>query len=294
MTFQQTVVEGTGLLLDGGMGSELLARGLPRGTPPERWDLDRGDAITEVHRAYVDAGSIAIHTNTFGGNPIRLAKFGLADRCEEINRRAVDLARAAGPRFVIGDLGPTGEYRPPVGRGTPSLWREAFRRQASALLEAEVDALHVETMSDATEAREALDALLHVADGIPIMISMTFESRPRGFFTIMGDPLVSSLESLAADGAFAVGANCSITSVAMRALVDEASEAISLPLVAQPNAGTPEIASDGIARYGQTPDEFADDMAAIAARGTSLVGGCCGTDSRFIAALRTRLGDPKR
>ena len=290
MSFRERILERTAMLLDGGMGSALIARGLPPGTPPETWSLERGSAVTEVHRDYVVAGSEAVHTNSFGANPVRLAAYGLADRCEEVNRAAVTLARAAGPRFVIGDVGPTGEYLSPVGHGGLEAWRAAFERQGRALAEAGVDAFHIETMSDLREARAALDALRAVAPDIPVMVSMTFERKKRGFFTVMGDPLASSLDALAAAGAIAVGANCSIASLDMRALVEEAIAKVGAPLVAQPNAGRPQQAADGSFHYAQMPDEFATDMAAVAACGVAAVGGCCGSDDRYIAALHLRLG----
>lgn len=289
MSFRARLSKPEPLLLDGGMGSALIARGLAPGMPPERWNLERGEDITAVHRAYVDAGSEAVHTNTFGASPARLRAFGLAERCEEINRAAVALARAAGPRFVIGDVGPTGEYLAPVGHGDAGAWRASFERQARSLADAGVDAFHIETMSDLREARVALEALLAVAPDIPVVVSMTFERKKRGFFTVMGDPLVATLGALAAAGASAVGANCSITSPDMVALVSEAASGIAAPLVAQPNAGAPEQADDGSFRYAQSPAAFAFDMASIARLGARAVGGCCGTDDRFIAALREEL-----
>ncbi len=292
MRFRERLLVHETLLLDGGMGSALIARGLKLGTPPELWNLERGDAIAEVHRAYVVAGSDAIHTNTFGANPLRLASFGLADRCEKINHAAVVLARMARPRFVIGDVGPTGEYLPPVGQGDIEAWRRSFERQARALADAGVDAFHIETMSDLREARVALHALRSVAPGIPVMASMTFERKKRGFFTVMGDPLVPTLEALAIEGVVAVGANCSVASGDMAALMTEAFTALSVPLVAQPNAGTPEQAPDESFRYAQSPEAFASDMFAIARLGVRVVGGCCGTDDRFIETLRRELDRP--
>lgn len=287
--FRARMLAGPPIVLDGGLGTAFIANGLPRGIPPDRWNLDRGDVVTAVHRAYVEAGSEAVHANTFGGNPIRLAAFGLEQEYERINRAAVALARAAMPRFVIADVGPTGEYLPPVGKGDLARWRDAFTRQAKVLADAGVDALHIETMTDLREARVALEVLLAEAPGIPILASMTFERKKRGWFTVMGNPLVESLRTLAADGATAVGANCSITSSEMGALMDEAFQGAAAVLVAQPNAGTPEIGSDGTLHYRQSPDDFAADMVALTKRGVRLVGGCCGTDHRFIAALRDRL-----
>lgn len=288
-SFRERLLAEAPIVLDGGFGTMLLAAGLPRGTPPDLWNLERGDVVAAAHRAYVEAGAEAVQTNTFGANPVRLAAFGLEHECETINRAAVALARSSMPRFVVADVGPTGEYLPPVGKGDLARWRAAFARQAAVLGEAGVDALHIETMTDLREARTALEALLAEAAGMPVMVSMTFERRKRGWFTIMGDPLVESLRTLVADGATAVGANCSITSVEMVALMDEALRTVEAPLVAQPNAGSPEVGADGAARYRQSPDEFADDMLSLARRGVRLVGGCCGTDARFIAALSQRL-----
>ena len=286
--FRQRLGRRETILLDGGMGTALMARGLPRGTPPETWTLERPAAVTEVHRGYVDAGSEAVHTCTFGANPVRLAAFGLEAGCERIVRAAVACARAASPRFVIGDVGPTGEYLPPVGTGDASRWRDGFALQAKVLADCGVDALHVETMTDLREAWIALEALLEYAPGIPVLVSMTFERKNRGWFTIMGDPLAGSLRTLASGGASAVGTNCSVASGEITALVDEALAGLDAPFVAQPNAGTPVVSGD-VLQYAQEPEAFATDMAGIAARGVLLVGGCCGTDARFIAALRGRL-----
>ena len=288
MNFRDRVLKKRTILLDGGFGSALLARGLPRGVAPESWTIERRDAVVEVHRAYVEAGSEAIHTSTFGANPIRLRGYGLSDRCDEINRAGVELARQAGARFVIGDVGPTGEYLPPVGKGDPVAWRESFAGQGKSLAEAGVDAFHVETMSDLREARIALEALLESGSGIPILVSMTFEKKKSGFFTVMGNPLVESLAELAAAGALAVGANCSVASSEMKEMMIEASRC-GAPLVAQPNAGAPVVGEDGVPRYRQAPDDFASDMESVAESGVVLVGGCCGTDERFIAALAARM-----
>ncbi|MEW6366880.1 MAG: homocysteine S-methyltransferase family protein [Acidobacteriota bacterium] len=286
--FLDRLRSGPPLVLDGGFGSMLIARGLPRGTPPDRWNLDRPGDVAAVHRAYVEAGSDAVHTNTFGANRIRLERFGLADRCLEINEAAVRIAREARPSFVIGDVGPTGEYLPPVGHADPAAWPECFEAQGQALSAAGVDAMHVETASDLREALAALAALRRAAPATPIMVSMTFERKKRGFFTIMGNSLIDSLRTLAEAGAAAVGANCSIASPDMRALAEEAVRALNVPLVIQPNAGQPEVSGETV-RYAQTPESFAGDVAAIAALGVRAVGGCCGTDPRFIAALRSRL-----
>jgi len=289
MTFAERLARGPTLLLDGGMGSALLSLGLPAGAPPERWNLERGQEIFAIHRAYVAAGSDAVQTNSFGAHPLRLAACGLGGRCGEVVRAATALARQAGASYVIGDVGPTGDFLPPVGRGDADAFRRGFVELGSAFAAAGVDALHVETMSDLREARLALDALLESAPGVPVLVSLTFERKPRGFFTVMGDRLETALPLLVAAGAAAVGANCTLASGDFVALAAAARDAVATPLVFQPNAGAPQLV-DGRARYDQTPDAFADDVAAIVAAGAAAVGGCCGTDPRFIAALARRLG----
>ncbi len=267
------------------MGTMLMEAGLAQGDAPERMNLEQPELVEQVHRRYVEAGSEAVHSNSFGGSPIRLAEFGLADRCAEINRRAVTIARAAGPRFVLGDMGPTGEYLPPVGKGELEQWREGFAIQAAALIEAGADGIHVETMGDLREALTALGAVRAIDTELPLLVSLTFDRKKRGFFTLMGDPLLPSLEALLAAGATVVGANCSIDSGDMKALATEAIGGLTGGLVIQANAGAPEML-DGKLHYAQRPEEFARDMGeSLRSPGLAALGGCCGTDPRFIEAL---------
>jgi methionine synthase I (cobalamin-dependent) len=216
----------------------------------------------------------------------------LAEKIAEINAAAVRAAREARARFVIADVGPTGEYLPPVGNGDPEAWKRAFEAQGRLLGRAGVDALHLETFSDLREALIALEAIRAAVPGIPVFASMTFDRKKSGFHSVMGNPLAGSLRALVGAGADAVGANCTLASSDMKALAAEARGAVDVPLVIQPNAGQPEIMA-GSLRYSQEPEAFAADLAAIAAFGVEAVGGCCGTDPRFIAALRPLLAGPR-
>jgi 5-methyltetrahydrofolate--homocysteine methyltransferase len=286
--FARRLLEPRPLLLDGGLGTQLIAAGLEAGQPPERWVLEHPERVLAVHRDYVAAGAELIHPCTFGANRLRLRPFGMEDRLEEINTRAVALARQAGAPWVLGDIGPVGEYLPPVGKGDPEIWRGAFEEQAALLARQDIDGFHIETMSDLREARVALAAIQAVAPALPVMVSMTFDRKRRGFFTVMGDPLAASLRALAHDGAVAVGANCSITSPDMRDLATEALAAVVLPVVLQPNAGQPRVTAEGVV-YDQDPAAFVQDVAAMARAGVRVVGGCCGSDPGFIAGLRAAL-----
>ncbi len=281
------------LLLDGGMGSMLIAAGLEAGAPPERWTLEHPDRVEAVHRAYVEAGSDVVHANTFGGNPLRLAAAGLGGRCREVNAAGVAIARraCAGRALVAGDVGPTGHMLPPVGAATVASLRAAFSEQVEALAAAGADLISIETMSDRREAIAAVEAAR--ATGLAVHAAMTFETRRRGAFTIMGDALVESLLALAAAGADAVGCNCSATSAEMLAMVREAASRVPAPLSAQPNAGQPRVTPEGVA-YDADPNGFARDLAAMAEAGAALVGGCCGTTPEFIRKARAALAQGAR
>lgn len=272
------------LLLDGGLGSLLIAMGLEPGRAPEHWNLEHPERVTEVHRRYAAAGSDLVHANTFGATPLKLAAAGLAGRCAEINARAVELARAAvrgTPALIAGDVGPSGAFLPPVGEASLDELAAGYAEQCAALAGAGVDLLSIETMYDRREALAAVRAA--AATGLPVLCSLTFEARPRGCFTIMGDALAATLAELAGAGAHAVGLNCTVTSEAMLGMVREARAGVpaAVPIVAQPNAGQPRPTAAGIV-YDASPDGFAADLVEMARSGAAFVGGCCGTDPEFI------------
>ena len=246
------------LLLDGGMGTLLMAAGLERGRAPEWWNLDHPDRVEVADRGYADAGSDIVHANTFGATPPKLAAAGLAGRCREVNAAAVAICRSAcaSRALVAGDVGPTGLLLAPVGQASVDEIREAYREQAEALAATGADLISIETQYDLREALAAVEA--SVATGLAVIASMTFESRKRGFFTIMGDPLVPALLALAEAGAVAVGCNCSVTSPVMLGMIREARGAVSAPLTAQPNAGQPRMTPQGPA-YDAAPEQFAAD-----------------------------------
>jgi len=282
------------LILDGGLGSMLLARGLAPGEAPEGWNLERPEELVAIHQRYVQAGSEAVHTNTFGANTMRLERFGLAGRCAEINQQAVALARRANPVFVLGDVGPTGEYLQPVGKAEPDAMRAAFLEQARALADAGVDGFHIETMSDLREALLALEAVRQAAADAVVLVSLTFDRKRRGFFTVMGDAAKNAGRKLVQAGASGVGANCTLTSPDMvplaREIVDSVSE-LNASVVMQANAGQPQL-DDGQVHYPHDPDAFAADAVEMARCGVRVIGGCCGTEPATISALKSKLKEP--
>ncbi len=276
------------LLLDGGMGSLLIASGLARGEPPEAWNLNHPDRVESAHRAYVEAGSDVVHTNTFGGTAPKLASRHFDDRVVEVNAAGVKLARSAGrsDTLVAGDVGPTGLLFPPMGDTNEIALRELFRVQVRALADAGADLISIETMYDLREARAALDAALETS--LPVFTSMTFDRKKRGVFTIVGDPMVSALSALAKAGATAVGLNCSVTSDVMVGMVAELADNLQVPLVVQPNAGSPRATSSGVV-YDLDRPAFVDDIHTMIRAGAQIVAGCCGTDPETISMLRASI-----
>ena len=193
------------------MGSLLQKKGLPPGGCPDEFNLTEPAIVRDIHAAYVSAGSNFIQTNTFGANAIRLEMYGLAPRAKEINARAVELAReAAGSRtgqdiWVLGSVGPLGEILEPLGPINREKASEALREQARGL--SETDALNIETSSSLDEALLTLKAVRSVLD-LPISVSMTFNSTPKGQFTMMGETAAKCAQVLQENGVDLIGANC--------------------------------------------------------------------------------------
>ncbi len=283
------------LLFDGGMGSMLIAAGLGEGEAPDVWSITRSEVLIDIHKKYLGAGADVIQTNTFGGTSIKLKAScrGEAPDASALNRRAAEIARQAidefgsAGRFLAGDIGPTGEFFPPMGTLSVEAARTAFREQAAALEKGGVDLYLIETMYDIREAVEAIRAVKEVSDK-PIVCELTMDRKKKGYFTIVGNSPAEAAETLVAEGAAVIGANCSITSGEMLDLVGEMRALTDVPLLFQPNAGLPAF-SDGKAVYGQKPEEFAADLVKIIESGANAVGGCCGTTPDFIKAVRASI-----
>jgi len=273
------------LLLDGAAGTELMARGIAAGEVSELWVLKKPDVIADIHKEYFDAGADIVLTNTFGGTAPKLAAFGLDDRMEEINRRAAEIARSQCPegKYVAGDIGPTGKLIKPYGDADPEELTEAFARQARALAEGGVDLFIIETMMDLTEALAALSGAKET--GLPVFAALTYDKKPRGYFTMMGNKPADAARALVEAGASGVGTNCTLRIGDMVDLVGEIRDAVSVPVFVEPNAGSPELV-DGKAKYVDGPKEFAAVVPDLVKAGANIVGGCCGTTPQTIAAAR--------
>ena len=279
------------VIFDGGMGTMLMAAGLKAGESPELWNLEKPSLVADIHRKYYEAGSDVVHTNTFGGNPIKLADRGLSDRMERINGEAAKLAREACPagKFVAGDIGPTGKLLKPLGDLVPEEAEDGFFKQAQALVKGGVDLISIETMFSLEEALAALRAAKRLGDVLTIA-ALTFNRTKKGFFTMMGEGVKQAVSDFEAAGADVIASNCSLGSRDMIDLTKELRAATRKPILIQPNAGKP-VTQKGVTTYQQTPAEFAQDGKEIRHSGADMIGGCCGTHPEFIRALAQALGN---
>ena len=188
--------------------------------------------------------------------------------------------------YVSGSVGPSGRILAPYGDIEPKVVLESFRRQIESLVDAGVDIICVETMTDIAEARLAIQATRAVSPTIPIMATMTYDETPRGFCTIMGVDIPTAVRELARAGADLVGSNCGY-GIKKMVEIARAYRACSLmPLVIQPNAGLP-VLEDGRPVYREGPEFMAEQGKELIAIGVSVIGGCCGTTPPHIAAIRT-------
>jgi len=275
------------VLLDGGLGTELMKRGLPQGTCPELWNVRNPDAVKDVYRSFFEAGSDAIVTNSFGGNKIKLASYGLADQCHELNFAAAKLAQDVKPngRFVGGSLGPTGKFLQPQGEFSEADFEQAYAVQAKALVMGKVDFLLIETMFDLREALSALRGASLAASSVPVFVTMTFDRKPRGFFTLMGDSVAKCVEALEKNQVPVMGTNCTLTSRDMVDLIKDMRSRTPLPLIAQPNAGQPGLSDSQELVYSQGIDDYIRYIPLLIENGANLIGGCCGTTPEYIRRM---------
>ena len=273
------------ILLDGGMGTMLQAAGLPIGQLPELWNVTRPEAVTAIHRRYVEAGSRVLYTNTFGANRCKAAGCGRSVR--ELVEGGVRCARAAAEGRdvkVALDIGPTGRLLEPLGDLGFEEACEIFREIVVSGAEAGADLIVVETMSDLNEMRAAVLAAKENSK-LPVWATMTFEATGRSFLGVTVGAMALTLTGLGVD---ALGFNCSLGPKELLGLVRELREWTALPLILKPNAGLPDPATG---EYHITPEEFAAELSQAPALGVSILGGCCGTTPEFIRAAAAALRD---
>ncbi|HEY5909842.1 MAG TPA: homocysteine S-methyltransferase family protein [Verrucomicrobiae bacterium] len=275
------------VITDGAWGTQLQARGLGLGDFPDAWNLSHPDRVYEVARAYLEAGSEVILTNTFGANRLRLGDHEAANRLAEINIRGVEISReaAAGRARVFASMGPSGKLML-SGEASAEDLMSAFVEQAQALAKGKADALVIETMADLEEAKLAVKAARDT--GLPVVACMVFDSGKEKDRTMMGNTPEQAAKELAEAGADVIGANCGQGIAGFVSICRRLRSATDRPIWIKANAGLPTIV-DGRARYQTTPEEFAVYIPELVAAGASFIGGCCGTAPTYIAAVRRTL-----
>lgn len=276
------------LLIDGAMGTQLIERGIEPGGCNEKLCIDRPGVVAAVHQAYLDAGCNAILTNSFGGNAISLARHGLADQVHSLNVAAAQVARkAAGEdRYVLGDIGSTGDFLEPLGSLKEADLHAAFAAQAKALDEGGVDGFIIETMTALDELVVAVKAVKSVSTK-PVLASMSFDPTPDGARTMMGVTPRMMVDKLISCGVHAVGFNCGTLDMdGYLALAEAFRSALfgtNIRWLAEPNAGKPQLQGDK-AVYTLSPEDYAKTLVEIRNMGCAIIGGCCGTSPAHLAA----------
>ena len=285
MTFRQALGLGRPLLLDGAMGTMLQASGMPAGATPEEFCMENPDTLRGIHKAYLDAGVDLLTSCTFGGNIYKLPKsldvFSFNRRMVEIAKEAA--AQAGRPVFVAGNVGPTGHFAKPLGPVEPRDLIAAFALQIRGLVAGGADLIFIATQFDLAEARAAVAAARQECD-LPIMVSMTFEQG----VSLTGSTPTIFAETMQNMGVDVVGTNCSLGPDQMLPVVQELLNACECPVMAEPNAGLPEL-RDNVTVFPLGPEDFAQKTAPFAHMGARVLGGCCGTTPAHLAALAQAL-----
>lgn len=281
--------EGT-LLLDGAMGTMLMARGLVSGDPPEEWNVNFPESIRWIHRQYVEAGSQIILTNSFGGSRFRLKLHNLHERAIELNRAAAENARAEAdavsrPVLVAGSIGPSGELLYPLGGLTFEEAVAGFAEQATGLAQGGADLLWIETMSDLNEVKAAVEGARSVCD-LPICATLSFDTNGN---SMMGVTPAQAAETLSSFGLAAIGANCGNNLPdTERAIGQMHAVAPDALLIAKANAGIPQWIRGELA-YNGTPGVMGEYACRVRNLGAKLIGACCGSSPEHIRAMSTAL-----
>ena len=275
------LLDGELFITDGAWGTELQARGLAPGTNPDSWNLVHPDRVEEVARAYAEAGSQIILSNTFRANAIAMSNVSESE-LDEINRTGVAISRRAAPGMqVFASIGPTGKMIV-SGEISRDEMSAAFQAQARSLALGGADALLVETMSDIEEARLAVEAARKT--GLPVIASFAFDSGKNKDRTMMGATPEAVAAAMEEAGAVAVGANCGVGIEKVVAICQRFRAATRLPIWIKPNAGLPSVYGSSL-RYETTAEFFASHLTALHDAGASFLGACCGSTPDFIRAL---------
>lgn len=275
-----------GLLLDGATGSNLMKAGMPRGCCTEEWVLAHPEALIDLQRRYVEAGSQVLYAPTFQAQPIALDRVGLGKQAAAVNTHLAALSKSVSPDVLVaGDLTTLAVYTDSWDPDKFDLLVENYRVQIAGLLEGGVDLLAAETLMYPQEA-EAILTAAELEGATCCLYTFTMQSDGSLFSGMDAGPV---LKDLADSGAAAVGFNCVAADMLTPGLVSKLRRYVRCPLVCKPNAGVPTIGADQLPHYPMQPEEFTAILSDCKAMGASVLGGCCGTDPTFIAHVHQAL-----
>ena len=285
VTLLERLERGDTIISDGATGTYLQEHGLEPGGCPEEFNVSHPDTVRDMAKRYFDAGSEMVLTNSFGGSKFMTKKYGFQDQVAEFNRLAAEHARSVAPPggYVIGSVGPTGEFLEPLGPVSEKEMYDAFAEQITALAEGGADGVVIETMSAIEEATLAVRAAKDNTD-LLVMSTMVYDPGPRGYFTMMGITPERGVKELREAGADVVGTNCGngiermIEIARLMRAVDDGF------MIIHSNAGIPAIVGLDIV-YPETPEFMAERFKTLRDLGINIIGGCCGTGPDHIKAL---------
>ncbi len=276
------------LMADGATGTNLIARGLPSGSTPETWVMEQPEQVIQLHKEFINAGADILLTSTFSSTPIRLRGTALEGKAEEVNKRAVELARTAigsKPIYIAGSLGPVGQLLKPYGPLEFDEVKTAYARQAQALNEAGVDLLVIETQFDLAEVKAAVEGARQNSS-LPLVVSLSYDRGKRTMMGVSPTKAAKELEGMPID---LFGINCG------RSLEENLQNLVELrqftdkPIWFKPNAGLPHIDALGKTAYDVTPSEMGSQAQAWLEAGAQVIGGCCGTTPEHLEQIALRL-----
>lgn len=286
MNFREYAKENI-VILDGGMGTMLESFGISPSESPESWCLTHPDKIIAVHKAYFDAGSSVVNTNTFGANLLKFSE----DELERVissavscARRAAELSESKKEKFVALDIGPLGRLLKPFGDLEFEKAYEIYAKTVKVGIKYGVDLITLETITDSLETKAALLAVRDNTD-LPVIVTNAYGSDGKLLSGADAACMVALLEGMGADY---IGANCSLGPKALLGVISGIVANASVPAVFKPNAGLPEIVNKKTV-YSLSADDFADEVILAVEMGARLVGGCCGTTPEYISALAKKL-----
>jgi 5-methyltetrahydrofolate--homocysteine methyltransferase len=272
------------LVADGAAGTNLIARGLPGGETAESWVISQPDKIIQLHKDFINAGANIILTNTFSGSSIRLKNGALSGRADEINRKAVELARRAigtSPVYIAGSLGPVGQLLKPYGPLEVTEVIEAYAQQARAITETGTDLIVIETQFDIAEIKAAIEGVRKYSE-LPLVVSLSYDRGRRTMMGVSPTQAAKALESLPFE---IFGINCGRSLEENLQNLVELMQGTTKPIWFKPNAGLPHIDASGKTSYDITPDEMGALVPSWLEAGAQIIGGCCGTSPTHLAAI---------